>query len=373
VNTLEDRLRDAYQAAAQTVRPETVLAGGVRGLRDTERGRRAPRPRGRRLIPLAAAAAVTAVAVGATVLAQHATPGPSRARAGGATVSTPGYFVALDPHARPPYLFAVSAVDGAKSSVFSLPSSAGRLAAVATGDGRMFLAATVRPGACGTDLYRFGLTAHGRPAAVTEFATVPGEILATSALAVTANGQTVAYAAGACAPSQSEYLAVVNTVTGQSKRWTFPGHGGPSAVVSLSADGSTVLCGNLLVRTDARDGPIEARGSVVHTARYAEDLELAPDGKTVYFTTLPPTHPGEAEPWTVRALNLATEQIRLVVSFPSLSAGEPVSVDPTGRYLLGEYWPRWLSHAPLLIRIDVATREATQLTSTWGVWTPIVW
>ena len=32
MNSLEDRLREAYHAAADTVRPETVLPGGVRGL-----------------------------------------------------------------------------------------------------------------------------------------------------------------------------------------------------------------------------------------------------------------------------------------------------------------------------------------------------
>ena len=32
MNTVEDRLRDAYRAAAETVRPETVLAEGIRGL-----------------------------------------------------------------------------------------------------------------------------------------------------------------------------------------------------------------------------------------------------------------------------------------------------------------------------------------------------
>jgi len=65
VNSLEDRLREAYHAAADTVRPETVLPGGVRGLHGD--GHPAARPGRRRrsrsplLVPLAAAVAVTVV------------------------------------------------------------------------------------------------------------------------------------------------------------------------------------------------------------------------------------------------------------------------------------------------------------------------
>ena len=65
MNSLEDRLREAYHAAADTVRPETVLPGGVRGLHGD--GHPAARPGRRRrsrsplLVPLAAAVAVTVV------------------------------------------------------------------------------------------------------------------------------------------------------------------------------------------------------------------------------------------------------------------------------------------------------------------------
>jgi DNA-binding beta-propeller fold protein YncE len=67
VNPLEERLREAYRAAADTVRPETVLPGGVRGLHRDGHPAARPGRRGRSrsplLAPLAAAAAVT-VAVG---------------------------------------------------------------------------------------------------------------------------------------------------------------------------------------------------------------------------------------------------------------------------------------------------------------------
>jgi DNA-binding beta-propeller fold protein YncE len=60
VNTIEDRLRDAYRAATQTIRPETIPAlpeRATRAKRSKIRSRRV-----RVLVPLAAAAAVVAVA-----------------------------------------------------------------------------------------------------------------------------------------------------------------------------------------------------------------------------------------------------------------------------------------------------------------------
>jgi hypothetical protein len=77
VNRIEDRLRDAFAAAAGTVQSETV-----RGLPD-----RPVVPRTRRIAPLAAAAAVAAVVIGASVitplvLASGHHSGPSSSTAG---------------------------------------------------------------------------------------------------------------------------------------------------------------------------------------------------------------------------------------------------------------------------------------------------
>lgn len=69
MSTIEDRLRDAYQEAAATVRPASLrrvpAARPDLGRRLTTPGRH-PAPRRRRLLaPVAAAAAVTAIAVAA--------------------------------------------------------------------------------------------------------------------------------------------------------------------------------------------------------------------------------------------------------------------------------------------------------------------
>ena len=79
MNTMEDELRDAYQAAAETVRPDSI-----RGLPD--QAARAARPafrpaslarsrRARVLVPLAAAAAVAAIAVTASLVMPASPPG----------------------------------------------------------------------------------------------------------------------------------------------------------------------------------------------------------------------------------------------------------------------------------------------------------
>jgi hypothetical protein len=62
---LEDRLRDAFSTAAETVRPESAAV-----MRETSRPARS-----RRLAPLAAAAAVAVVAIGASVITPLALTG----------------------------------------------------------------------------------------------------------------------------------------------------------------------------------------------------------------------------------------------------------------------------------------------------------
>ena len=154
MNTVEDRLRDAYRAAAETVRPETVLAQGVRGLRDDDppRARRPRRwpARGRLLIPLAAAAAVAAVAIGASVLLPRPAPargGPPRPAAGRPRTS-PAFFVALN-WSLHPSMVVVNATTGTRGATIRLPFRATELTGVATGDGRTFVAAA-RTAACRT-------------------------------------------------------------------------------------------------------------------------------------------------------------------------------------------------------------------------------
>ncbi|MGB6453617.1 MAG: PASTA domain-containing protein [Streptosporangiaceae bacterium] len=87
MNRIEDRLRDAFGAAADTVRPESVAR-----LPDQLR---VTRPK--RLTPLAAAAAVAVVVIGASIIAplvlaggHHASPSSTRTGAPGSVQRPPG-------------------------------------------------------------------------------------------------------------------------------------------------------------------------------------------------------------------------------------------------------------------------------------------
>jgi hypothetical protein len=78
MSTLKDRLLDAYQAAAETVRPETIPGPPHLGSALVPPRRPVRRRRGaRRGVPLAAAAAVAVVAVTATVVAPRLPRPPS--------------------------------------------------------------------------------------------------------------------------------------------------------------------------------------------------------------------------------------------------------------------------------------------------------
>ncbi len=81
MNRLEDRLRDAFGAAAETVRPDSV--GGLQSRPRTSRTRR--------LAPLTVAAAVALVVVGTSVVASLAAAGGQHARSSsaGAGASSP--------------------------------------------------------------------------------------------------------------------------------------------------------------------------------------------------------------------------------------------------------------------------------------------
>jgi hypothetical protein len=415
VNTIEDRLRDAYLAAADTVPPESMPADRARWLRDREpwSSRHGwPARRGQRLlIPFAAAAAVIAVAAGSTVLAQHTVAGP--AGAGGhrgrpvsvsgtgtahgpavAVTGTPRFFVAMN-WTTHPSMFVVNAATGTRGAAITPPFPAGELRGVATGNGRTFVAAAVRPGTCRTTLYRFGLSAGGRPTGMTESGTVPGAIGSPWGMAVAGNGRTVAYAAwqwkkcpSANSPGHQQplgaYLAVVNTATGQTKHWSFSVTGKNAFTgtgdVSLSADGREVAFQDWVLRTGAPAGSVVSRGRMV--ARNDEfgratalgGLEIAPDGRTAYFSTFRVRNNKPAGGWQLREFDLATGRTHLVRSFPGTSAtAAAVTASPSGRYLLIEYLPHPGDGVTRLARLDAATGKLTRIDASWAVEAAIAW
>jgi hypothetical protein len=371
VSTLEDRLRDAYRAAAETVRPETLT------LRPSLPGRDR-RSRSRWLVPLAAAAAVIAVVCAVAVLLPRATPGPGT---GQASRTTPDYFVALKV-TQHPYMFVVNATTGDPGARISLPFSATDLDAVATSDGRTFVVAATQPGQCRTALYRFRLSTNGMPTPITPFTTVAGIVPNAWAMAVSGNGQ-IAYYAPVCGQSPRvavprEFLAVVNTVTGQAKRWTFTNPAGRIAAgLSLSADGRIVGYGDVVLDTSAAPGSLADHMRFVPTGgSLPGDLAVAPDGQAAYVVTS-----RTASDWQLRAFDLATWHTRLVRSFPGTpSPLAAITLDPTGRYLLAQSgWqaePAKSGFRPgpaRLDRLDLATGRVTRLNASWATDSAIAW
>jgi hypothetical protein len=379
VNTLEDRLRDAYLAAVQAVPPETI-----RGLDDQAQGiTRAshPRPRRQKLIPLAAAAAVAAVVVGAALVVPLALSGHQR----GPATSPPGrrtgrpaaaqagpyppYFLALVPNGN--WLSVLSATTGTQVARV-LPPPGLSFGALATGNGRTFVAAASRPRVCATYFYQFGLTGSGAPTALTPFA-VPRLNQLVSDIAISADGHSFGYYTEPCTQPPAAYLAVTNLATGQTRRWSLPSQAdvGP---LSLTADGH-LLAYNiqqtqlfpsvaLVLPTDAAPGTAAQRSRTVAQAAqfgrsddiYAE--AITPDGRALYFTT-----EGHGATWELRVTNVATRQSRIVAAFPGLARG--FTRDPSGRYLLLESDLGPQLATPRLTRLDLATGQVGYLRAEW--------
>jgi hypothetical protein len=409
LNTLEDRLRDAYRAAAEIVRPETLppnatLSRDGHGWRRARLTGRAYRGRSRRrvLIPAAAAVAVIAVAATVSALLPRAVPsirgrGPATSQTSAPTIlSTPSYFVAVNWRVHPT-MFVVNATTGAQGAQISLPFPATDLDGVATGDGQTFVVAASPAHGCSTSLYRFSLGADGTVSAMTLFMKVTGVIGDPWSMALSASGQFIAYDTLACGPpprsvaqqnNETGYLSVLNTVTGQTKQWTYKNtisDWAGTGNVSISADGSVVGFRNTVLDTGAAPGTLAARGRVVVTpgefgpSVIPGGLNIAPNGQTAYFATFKIANDKPlGNSWQLRTLDLATGQTRLVRSYPGTQGGPAaVTFDPTGRYMVVEYvvntGPATNPPTTKLALVDIATGQATPLNASWAVDPAIAW
>jgi hypothetical protein len=396
VNRLEDRLRDAYSAAAQAVPPETI-----RGLDNQAQGTRAsqPRPRHQKLIPLAAVAAVAAVVVGAAlvvplVLSGHQR-GPGTSPASRRTVKPaaaqagpyPQYFLALVPNDN--WLSVLSATTGTQVARVLPPQPGLSFGALATGNGRTFVAAVFRPHVCATYFYQFGLTGSGAPTALTPFA-VPRLNQLVSDIAISADGQSFGYYTEPCTQPPAAYLAVTNLATGRTRRWSLPSEAdvGP---LSLTADGHLLAYNIQLTQlipsvaqvlpTDAAPGTAAQRSrTIAQGAQFgrSDDIyadAITPDGRTLYFTTnATGAALGHGATWELRVANVVTGQSRIVATFPGLALG--FVRDPSGRYLLLESNLGPQLATPRLTRLDLATGQVGYLRAAWlgpGYAAPYAW
>jgi hypothetical protein len=283
VDDLEERLRTAYRAAADTIAPESLPGLGKQVVRvgRQPRGRWVGigyRDRGRRqfLMPAAAAAAVVAAAV--TVTAVHgmlASPGSKRTLPT-APVGQHQHRTAKAPRHRASYLpqvadgipgfyvqlgVATAASGSAASSqavsgpaqvldVYStatgklldrvpLPGKDGSFAQLAPMSSTLTYIVSANPTGkgCGTALYKLQLTASGSLGSLTRAVSLPDEDL--YSVTAAADGNSVAYSGGYCnnPGDDSGDIGYVDLATGAITRWTAPKQQDIGSV-SLSADGS---------------------------------------------------------------------------------------------------------------------------------------
>jgi hypothetical protein len=232
VTAIEDRLRAAFHADAETIAHPPPCPGPA-----------SFRPAGqlthRRIwIPLAAAASVAAVIVGAAVIAPrmqaHRDHGAAR------TGQSPKFLAAIELRSGTD-LDIVSAATGKITDQVARPTRDDRFLVVATANSdRAFVAAAFDPSRCVTSFYSFGLTPTGT---VTRFQPYARPLTGTMtiALAVSANLRVLAYATQPChfSPHGDAYgLGLTNSTghgRGYTRRWTFS-HGEPYSL-SLTASG----------------------------------------------------------------------------------------------------------------------------------------
>jgi hypothetical protein len=342
MSRLEDRLRDAYRSAADTVTP-----GAIRGLNEAA----PPRSRPARMVPLCAAVVVTVIAVLAAVIVPRATDQARNEPTHGAA-SAPGPKFLIDDSSGVFPLEVRNAATGAPVAQVAMPAGTPSqgvrtyITSVATADGRNYLVAFYR-NPCRSWVYKFQL-----------------------------NGRLVGYTTTACMgekPAPPSYLAVTNLRTGKTTQWTMPARSSANNV-SLTADGR-LLCYSLqegpsmvgVIPTGAAPGSAADRGRTVVRAdqfgpsEWISYAAISPDGQAVYFTTYPVAGNG---PWAgqVRVEDLATGRSRVIRA----PAGQPglITADPSVQYFLLQIQARATSSLKLA-RLDLATGTVTYLPSAW--------
>jgi hypothetical protein len=402
VSTVEDRIRGALRADAETVTPESIRQ--LHDPRPHPAGPRRPRSRwARRLIPVAAAAAVAAVAVAVAV-----GPGTSRGYQGIPRAMSPSARSALAGNgtaSHPPFLVGVG--DG--SGVAGLPgrdlgvysAATGQLlahlapprkgysfaATAATADSRTFIvAARVEDGACNSYLYRLRLGGRGQVAGLTPL-TVPEVAGSVWYLTASADGNVIAFTTVPCRDNgTSSKVGVIDMATGKVRTWpSAPGTANEITSISMAANGRWLAFIDFQSRpptvrvmsTDAAPGPIQQRSRAVlsQTAGVTESggIALSSSGTELLACFQPPN----SNLYRIVVFGAASGDPlgEFQVRYRSETAPCGVSLDPAGRWLLvtgifpllhGKPGLRFKHGRRYLgARVDLATGRAT-LFGTWS-------
>ena len=364
-DAMEERVRDAFGAAAETItaldlppRPDPARrSGGARIRRARVLPVWALGLRGRALVPAAAAAAVTAITVTAAVVIPglvSGSPGGAQALAPGeALAGVPPFFAGIvSQPASGPVTSSFTDVVKIFSSATGAPAGTVRARGSQTfsalsrlGDDQSFVAAADDRKACMSRLWKFTIDAAGRPSALTRLAApVRGQI---DEVTSSADGTTLALKVSGCAPGGLQ-TAVIDVATGQITSWDTPADT-YDASLSLTADGSVL---GFILNPDVNDPhatdqawtkPTDApAGSLLSHARQvpglganADRTVLSPDGTQLFIEDQ--KAPTSRAPVTLSLITTGTGA--LVKKILQLSSGKDLTfvglaLDHAGQHML---------------------------------------
>ncbi len=402
--SIEDRLADAYRAAAETVAPGSLRPLGepdavISPPHEAAGRRHGSRARFRFVAPLAAAAAMACVAVAIAVAGNGGPAGDGGQRIpatlpGGTPAPLPPYFIGLYSDPGNDLFSDLAVYDAATGAVVTdLASRTQGLtftAVAATASSTEFLAAAepVSDGGigCGATIYAVKLTADGRLASLSALpgAPHPGYV-GVAGLEVSADGRALAVASGPCyvkgSGSWPDHVELLSLANGRARRWT---PGGPTVfpfLGSLSSDGRSLAFSNLagegssrgandgaarIVRVSAKNGPLTAAARVVvpgsrSPAHGVESVALSPDGAVLYACARrASTAAGYHYAAVLAAYHAASGRlIRVLGSWNSDQFPCQLAMAPSGDYAL--VTGLFTAPAPYAYRVNLSTGHATRV------------
>ena len=339
MSAVEDRLRDAYRAVADTIDPATIPSVAV-----PTPSRAALSRRMRFVAPVAAAAAVTLV-VTMTTLAVGAAPRDhvravtprSHARTvqtqPAAAASLPKFtLVDLGPSVK-----VYVTRTGVAVATLTPPAGQQFQDVASGGTARTYLAATGLSGpACHAYFYRFELSATGQPSPLTFLRSAPDS--QPTAIAATRGGGTDAYSTVHCNTALPNGGVSISGQAG-NRTWTYPEADDYTFSLAATAHGHTLALSlyvasgyaDMLLNTRSAATTVVGASRVLASVPASETLAISPDGGTLYACA------AHGSTGTLTAYSTATgAPIRVLHQWPGYYQGFicQISADPTGRYLL---------------------------------------
>ena len=375
MSALEDRLRAAFRADAETVRPETIPSLADQATRPVpgRSGRGTHRPLSLLAVTVAVVMIAVALSVAPALLGGDAHK-PSRKPTGPVPPAVvPRFYVTAPSDGSGPLIVRDSSTGKITGQLSPPPGRSLPVVAATAGDRTFVTAAELitRQG-CTSQLYTFRLNGLGQPGPLTPLhVTVPGNFNVAGGFAVTPDGRTIASTTFLCSQGLQE-LRAINPATGRSRIWTNPL--AFSSDLSLSADGRLLALNPLgedatrLLRTSAPAGSVSARSRLV--SRSMVWGILAGDGSSLYGCTVShvrraPTA-GAVERGTVTyyQYSVATGRQKTLVRWRNLPWPYcTATLDPSGRYLLLQYPVNVPNHADWAVPLafDIRTGRTARI------------